>query len=42
MGVATLDTMRNNSKVFYGDKPVKISHESRDNIISDPLGFVSN
>jgi len=42
MGVATLDTMRNNRKVFYGDKPVKISHESRDNIISDPLGFVSN
>ena len=42
MGVATLDTMRNNSEVFFGDKPVKISHESRDNIISDPLGFVSN
>ena len=42
MGVATLDTMRNNSEVFYGDKPVKISHESRDNIISDPLGFVSD
>ena len=42
MGVATLDTMRNNNEVFLGDKPVKISHESRDNIISDPLGFVSN
>lgn len=42
MGVATLDTMRNNSEVFFGDKPVKISHESRDNIISDPLGFVSS
>ena len=25
-----------------GEKPVKISHESRDNIISDPLGFVAN
>ena len=42
MGVATLDTMRSNSDVFFGDKPVKISHESRDNIISDPLGFVSD
>ena len=27
---------------FLGNKPVKISHESRDNILSDPLGFVSN
>ena len=42
MGVATLDTMRNNNEVFFGEKPVKISHESRDNIISDPLGFVAN
>ena len=42
MGVATLDTMRNNSEVFFGEKPVKISHESRDTILSDPLGFVSN
>ena len=41
MGVATLESMRNNTEVFFGEKPVKISHEARDNILSDPLGFVS-
>jgi len=33
--------MRNNTEVFFGEKPVKISHEARDNILADPLGFVS-
>ena len=42
MGVGTLETMRNNNEVFYGERPVKITHEARDNILSDPLGFVSN
>ena len=41
MGVATLESMRNNTEVFFGEKPVKISHEARDNILADPLGFVS-
>jgi farnesyl-diphosphate farnesyltransferase len=41
MGVATLDSIRNNAEVFLGDEPVKISHEARDTILSDPLGFVS-
>ena len=42
MGVGTLETMRNNNEVFYGERPVKITHEARDNILSDPLGFVSS
>ena len=42
MGVGTLETMRNNNEVFYGEKPVKITHAARDNILSDPLGFVSS
>ena len=41
MGVATLQSMRNNTEVFFGDKPVKISHEARDSILMDPLAFVS-
>ena len=41
MGVATLESMRNNTEVFFGDKPVKISHEARDSILMDPLAFVS-
>ena len=41
MGVATLESMRNNTEVFFGEKPVKISHEARDNILADPLSFVS-
>ena len=41
MGVGTLETMRNNNEVFFGEKPVKITHAARDNILSDPLGFVS-
>ena len=40
MGIATLDTMRNNSEVFLGEKPVKISHSARDAILSNPLEFV--
>ena len=42
MGVGTLDTMRGNEEVFFGEKPVKITHSARDSILSDPLGFVSN
>ena len=42
MGVGTLDTMRSNSNVFFGEKPVKITHSERDSILSNPLGFVSN
>ena len=42
MGVGTLETMRGNREVFYGEKPVKITHAARDNILSDPLGFVSS
>ena len=42
MGVGTLETMRGNSEVFYGEKPVKITHAARDSILSDPLGFVSS
>ena len=30
------------SAVAFGEKPVKITHEARDNILSDPLGFVSD
>jgi len=41
MGVGTLETMRNNNEVFFGEKPVKITHAARDNILSDPLAFVS-
>ena len=41
MGVATLDSMRGNSDVFFGEKPVKISHEARDSILLDPLAFVA-
>ncbi len=41
MGVGTLDTMRGNEEVFFGEKPVKITHSARDSILSDPLGFVA-
>ena len=34
-------SMRNYPEVFFGDKPVKISHEARDSILMDPLAFVS-
>lgn len=42
MGVATLGEVRGNRDVFYGDRPVKISHEARDLILDDPLGYVAS
>ena len=42
MGVATLGEVRGNRDVFYGDRPVKITHEARDLILDDPLGYVAS
>ena len=42
MGVATLGVVRGNRDVFYGDRPVKITHEARDLILDDPLGYVAS
>ncbi len=41
MGVATLAEVRGNRQLFYG-MPVKISHDTRDSILADPLGFVAS
>ena len=41
MGVATLAKVRGNRQLFYG-LPVKISHDTRDCILTDPLGFVAS
>ena len=41
MGVATLGEVRGNRDVFYGDRPVKITHEARDLILGNPLGYVA-
>ena len=41
MGVATLAKVRGNRQLFYG-LPVKISHDTRDCILADPLGFVAS
>ena len=42
MGVATLGEVRGNRDVFYGDRPVKITHETRDLILENPLGYVAS
>ena len=42
MGVATLGEVRGNRDVLYGDRPVKITHEARDLILDDPLGYVAS
>jgi farnesyl-diphosphate farnesyltransferase len=42
MGVATLGEVRGNRDVFYGDRPVKITHAARDLILADPLGYVAS
>ena len=42
MGVATLGKVRGNRDVFYGDRPVKITHEARDLILENPLGYVAS
>ena len=42
MGVATLGEVRGNRDVFYGDRPVKITHEARDLILENPLGYVAS
>ncbi len=42
MGVATLGEVRGNRDVFYGDRPVKITHEVRDLILENPLGYVAS
>jgi farnesyl-diphosphate farnesyltransferase len=42
MGVATLGEVRGNRDIFYGDRPVKITHETRDLILENPLGYVAS
>ncbi len=42
LGAETLERVRNNPEVFFGPNPVKVSPETRERILADPIGCLEN